>query len=74
MLIKKQCIMFKQSFIRAMIAGAIFVLLEWIGDKYLFEHNSPIYMYLIEGVIFIVLMTATYYFILKRLNRKDKYK
>lgn len=74
MLIKKQCIMFKQSFIRAMIAGAIFVLLEWIGDKYLFEHNSPIYMYLIEGVIFIVLMTATYYFILKRQNRKDKYK
>ena len=72
MLIKKQCIMFKQSFIRAMIAGAIFVLLEWIGDKYLFEHNSPIYMYLIEGVIFIVLMTATYYFILKRQNRKDK--
>lgn len=66
--------MFKQSFIRAMIAGAIFVLLEWIGDKYLFEHNSPIYMYLIEGVIFIVLMTATYYFILKRQNRKDKYK
>lgn len=64
--------MFKQSFIRAMIAGAIFVLLEWIGDKYLFEHNSPIYMYLIEGVIFIVLMTATYYFILKRQNRKDK--
>lgn len=57
-----------------MIAGAIFVLLEWIGDKYLFEHNSPIYMYLIEGVIFIVLMTATYYFILKRQNRKDKYK
>ena len=74
MLIKKQCIMFKQSFILAMIAGAIFVLLEWIGDKYLFEHNSPIYMYLIEGVIFIVLMTATYYFILKRQNRKDKYK
>ena len=74
MLIKKQCIMFKQSFIRAMIAGAIFVLLEWIGDKYLFELNSPIYMYLIEGVIFIVLMTATYYFILKRQNRKDKYK
>lgn len=74
MLIKKQCIMFKQSFIRAMIAGAIFVLLEWMGDKYLFEHNSPIYMYLIEGVIFIVLMTATYYFILKRQNRKDKYK
>ena len=74
MLIKKQCIMFKQSFIRAMIAGAIFVLLEWIGDKYLFEHNSPIYMYLIEGVIFIVLMTAIYYFILKRQNRKDKYK
>lgn len=66
--------MFKQSFIRAMIAGAIFVLLEWMGDKYLFEHNSPIYMYLIEGVIFIVLMTATYYFILKRQNRKDKYK
>ena len=66
--------MFKQSFIRAMIAGAIFVLLEWIGDKYLFEHNSPIYMYLIEGVIFIVLMTATYFFILKRQNRKDKYK
>lgn len=64
--------MFKQSFIRAMIAGAIFVLLEWIGDKYLFEHNSPIYMYLIEGVIFIVLMTATYYFILKRQNRKQK--
>ena len=66
--------MFKHSFIRAMIAGAIFVLLEWIGDKYLFEHNSPIYMYLIVGVIFIVLMTATYYFILKRQNRKDKYK
>ena len=74
MLIKKQCIMFKQSFIRAMIAGAIFVLLEWIGDRYLFEHNSPIYMYLIEGVIFIVLITAIYYFILKRQNRKDKYK
>ncbi|MBQ1268677.1 MAG: hypothetical protein IIY03_04200 [Muribaculaceae bacterium] len=66
--------MFKQSFIRAMIAGAIFVLLEWIGDKYLFKHNSPIYMYLIEGVIFIVLITLIYYFILKRQNRKDKYK
>lgn len=64
--------MFKQSFIRAMIAGAIFVLLEWIGDKYLFEHDSPIYMYLIEGVIFIALMTMTYYFILKRQRRKDK--
>lgn len=72
MLIKKQCIMFKQSFIRAMIAGAIFVLLEWIGDRYLFEHNSPIYMYLIEGVIFIVLITLIYYFILKKENRKDK--
>ena len=64
--------MFKQSFIRAMIAGAVFVLLEWIGDKYLLEHDSPIYMYLIEGVIFIVLMTVIYYFIIKKDNSRNK--
>ena len=66
--------MFKESFIRAINASVIFILLQWIGDKYFLDHDSPIYMYLIQGVIFTAIMTVTYYFILKRQNRKDKYK
>ena len=29
--------MFKESFIRAIIASVIFILLQWIGDKYFLD-------------------------------------
>lgn len=63
--------MLRQSLIRGLIASVLFVLLEWIGDKFIFEQESSITMYFLQGLIFSAVMIPVYYFLLKKQVKKD---
>ena len=71
-MIKLSVCMLKQSFVRALIAGMVFALLQWLGDKYLFDLVRQWYVYAVEFVIFVVMMTGVYYYFYKRDSKKQK--
>ena len=60
----------KQSLISGLIAGILYTLFIWLGDVFFFKNVSPYYIYLIQGLVFTIAMTAVYYFIYKSRNKK----
>lgn len=64
--------MVKESIIRALLAGFFYILLIWLGDVYIFNQDTPLYIYPIQFLIFTVLMAVVYYFSLKKHNNKNK--
>ena len=62
--------MLKQCFIRALIAGVVFLLLQLLGDKYLFDNEQSFYIYIVQSVIFIAVLVPIYYFFLKKEVKK----
>ena len=55
-------IMWKKSLSAALVAGVLFILMQWFGDVFIFDTTHPWYILLIEFVIFTVFMTPVYYF------------
>ena len=64
--------MVKESIIRALLAGFFYILLIWLGDVYIFNQDTPLYIYPIQFLIFTVLMAVVYYFSLKKRNKKNQ--
>lgn len=64
--------MVKQSLFSGLFAGVFYTLLIWLGDVFYFKQEVPFYIYLIQGAVFTVAMSAIYYFIYKRRNKNNK--
>ena len=64
--------MVKESIIRALLAGFFYIILIWLGDIYIFNQDTPLYIYPIQFLIFTTLMAVVYYFSLKKRNKKNQ--
>lgn len=63
--------MWKQSVVRALIAGVVFTLLQVVGDNFLMDSLGQWYVYAVEFVIFWAIMSGVYYYFYKRDNKKQ---
>lgn len=63
--------MWKQSVVRALIAGMVFALLQAVGDNFLFDSLRQWYVYAVEFVIFWAIMSGVYFYFYKRDNKKQ---
>ncbi len=64
--------MVKQSLISGIIAGILYTLFIWLGDVFYFKQEVPLHIYIIQGGVFAIAMSAVYYFIYKRRNKNNK--
>ncbi len=62
--------MVKESILRALLAGVLYILFVWLGDVYIFKQDTPLYIYPIQFLIFTIVMAVVYYFSLK--NKQNK--
>lgn len=62
--------MLKKCFISALIAGLLYSLIIFIGNRFILNTELPLIYLLIEFIIFTIVMTSVYYFINKRKNNK----
>lgn len=64
--------MVKQSIISGVFAGVLYTLFMWLGDVFYFKQEVAFHIYLIQGAVFTIAMSAVYYFIYKRRNKNNK--
>ena len=64
--------MIKESIIRALLAGVLYILIMWLVDVYLFKEYRPLYLYPIQFLVFTIAMAVVYYFSLKKQNKNNK--
>lgn len=65
--------MWKQSIKRAAIAGVLYVIFKWVGDKFLFDSvPAEWWWYAVEYVLFTVIIACVYRYLLPRDNKKKE--
>lgn len=64
--------MVKKCVLEGIIAGVLFALISWLGDKFVFDGEKSFLVYLCMGVFFAIGMGAFYYFRTKNVEDKKK--
>ena len=64
--------MVKKCVLEGIIAGVLFALISWLGDKFIFDDEKSLLVYLCMGVFFAIGMGAVYYFRAKNVEDKKK--
>ena len=64
--------MVKKCVLEGIIAGVLFALISWLGDKFIFDGEKPLLVYLCMGVFFAIGMGAFDYFRAKNVEDKKK--
>lgn len=64
--------MVKKCVLEGIIAGVLFALISWLGDKFIFDGEKPLLVYLCMGVFFAIGMGSFYYFRGKNVEDKKK--
>jgi thiamine transporter ThiT len=64
--------MVKKCVLEGIIAGVLFALISWLGDKFIFDDEKSLLVYLCMGAFFAIGMGSFYYFRAKNVEDKKK--
>lgn len=64
--------MIKKSILSGLIAGVLYALLAWVGNKFILDVEDSFLSYLVQGLFFGICMCAFYYLADKRKADKEK--
>ncbi len=64
--------MIKKVFVSGLVAGVLYFLLVWLGNKFVMKTEEPLLQTVVQSLFFAIFMGAFYYFSEKRKEKKEK--
>ncbi len=64
--------MIKKVTVSGIVAGVLYFLLVWLGNKFVLNREEPLLESVVQSVFFAIFMGAFYYFSERRKEKKEK--